>query len=671
MAQATTSKGPYVFAVLLVAAVLAVYLPGLQNGLVFDDLPLLRDGTVFRKYGSLLHFKQRMLSYGSFVWVQDLLGQGWWKQRLVNLALHLGTVAALYALLKALVGTARFPQDFEEQPHFERSRSAAQQVGVALFALNPVAVYAVAYLTQRSIVMATLFAVLACWLFVRGAQTGRAAWFAGALLSYVAAVLSKEYALMTAALAVPLYIYLRRPPLKQTAFICAATLLVLAIAGGLFWRIYGDLIGHVFDPQSRVLAQQLEALRPGVAQQLYPLSILNETALFFAYGILWALPNIQWMSIDLRPAFPLGFASWPLLGAVGYLALLAASIWAVLRRSDLWGLAAVLLLFPLLCYFTEFATVWLQDPFVLYRSYLWAVALPGLVAIVLTGFQPRTIYMAGMVLGLLFGALALERVASLKDTESVWRDAVEKIDLKAPANTIGRGRPFLNLGTYYMEKSQWALAQRAFANADALGDATGNARFNLGVALQAQNQNAQALQAFNTVQARDFTPLQRQQLYYRRGDSELALGQATAALQSYDAALRIPANALPGGQRMQQIVRMQHAQAAMAANRFDVAIADFHLLLQQLPGDPSLESGLGLALAGQGDTARAMDVFNQLLARKPDFAQAFYGRAMAYQGAGNQAEALKDLEQAIRLDPRNPQYQAARAHIAAPPPKKP
>ena len=186
-----SSKTPYVYAAILLIGVLGIYLPGMNNGLVFDDLRL-GDGTIFGEYGSLLQFKQRMLSYGSFVWVQEFLGDGWWKQRAVNLALHLGVVAALYALLKSLLCTVRFPQEFEEQAHFVDSRAAALRVGVALFALNPVAVYAVAYLAQRSIVMATLFAVLACWMFVRGLQTNRVSWFAGALLSYMAAVLSKE-----------------------------------------------------------------------------------------------------------------------------------------------------------------------------------------------------------------------------------------------------------------------------------------------------------------------------------------------------------------------------------------------------------------------------------------------------------------------------------------------
>ncbi|WP_313560626.1 tetratricopeptide repeat protein [Diaphorobacter nitroreducens] len=662
-----SSKTPYVYAAALLIAVLCIYLPSLGNGLVFDDLRL-SDGTIFGEYGSLLQIKQRMLSYGSFVWIQDLFGDGWWKQRTVNLALHLGVVAALFALLKSLIGMARFPQEFEEQEHFVRSRAAALRVGVALFALNPVAVYAVAYLAQRSILMATLFAVLACWMFVRGLQTSRASWFAGALLSYVAAVLSKEYAVMTVAMAVPLYIFVRRPGWKQIATIVGVALLVLMMAIGALWSVYGHVIGRLFDPQSLALAQQLEALRPGITQQIYPLSILNEAALFFVYGLLWVFPNVQWMSIDLRPAFPLSFgSSWHLLGALSYLALLLTSLWLAVRRSNLWGLAGLLLLFPLLWYVTEFSTVWVQDPFVLYRSYLWAVALPGLAAIVLTGFKPRSIYIVGVVLGVLFSALALERVMSLKDAGSAWGDAADKISPTAPPNAVGRSRAYLNLGAYQLEKGLLTQAERSFATADALGDPQGNARFNTGVALQQQKKHAEALQAFDKAQAKGFSG---QSLHYHRGESAFALGQYAKAYQNFDAALKAPAEAIEGGEKMQQLLRLRHAEAAIGANQFDAAIADFNLLLQQSPGNSRLELGLGMALVGKGDTARAIGLFDRLLARAPNPA-AFYGRGLAHQRGGNQAQALKDLDQAIRMDPRNPQYRAVREQIATTKSQKP
>ena len=659
---------PALFGAFVLAAVLAIYLPGWNHELLFDDLRL-TDGAIFGNYGSLLTFKQRMLSYGSFIWVDLLAGPGWWKQRLVNVGLHLATVAALYALVRELLERTRFPEEFESQPHFGMSRQAAVQVGVALFAVNPMAVYAVAYLVQRSIVMATLFSVLACWCFVRGLSGRGVAWYGLALLSYVAAVLSKEHAVMVAAMAVPLYIHVRRPSWKTVATIAGASTALIAVAAVVFFGIYGDLIGKLFDQRSLDFAQQLERLSPGITQRMYPLSILNEAALFFAYGFLWFAPNVMWMSVDMRPAFPLSYLAFPqVLGIVGYVGLWIAALWAVLRRRGALSLAGVALMFPLLLYATEFATVWVQDPFVLYRSYLWAVAVPVVVAIVLTGFQPKTIYVIGCAIGLVFTVLAFERVQSLRDDHTAWGDAAEKIDLKAPANAVGRWRPFLNLGAYHLDRGSLGEAQRSFATAEALGSLHGSARFNQGVALQQQKKHALALTTFAEAEKQGFKDLP---LYYHRGESAFALGQFALAFDSFSQGLTSVAEGVTGKEmdRMREAMRMRRAEAAIGAGRYDDAIGDFNALLKASPQNRRLALGLGMALVGKGDTQAAIAQFDQIIASTPNAAAAYYGRAMAHNTAKRRDDSLKDLDRAIALDPRNAQYQQVRAQLAAPPKK--
>ena len=48
-----------------------VYGLGLGNALIFDDARL-TDGTLAQAYGGLWPLKQRLLSYGSFVWLDQL-----------------------------------------------------------------------------------------------------------------------------------------------------------------------------------------------------------------------------------------------------------------------------------------------------------------------------------------------------------------------------------------------------------------------------------------------------------------------------------------------------------------------------------------------------------------------------------------------------------------------
>lgn len=645
-----------IFVAALVAATLAVYFPSLGNELVFDDRRL-TDGTIFGVFGNLLDPRPRMISYGSFVWVKSLFGEDWWAQRLVNVLLHIGVAAGLYALFTQLLQARETPDEGRSGGEDIASRQAALRVGVLLFALNPVAVYAVAYLVQRSIVMAALFVMLACIAWVRALVTRRHAWLAAALLAYLLAVLSKEAAVTAAALAVPLYVFVARPGWKRLAPVLGlSVVLVIAVAAFLL-RTYGSIIGTAFDESSRLYVQQLEALRPGISSQLFLLSILNQAELFFRYGFLWFAPNIEWMSIDLRPAFPLALGSFPhLLGAVGFVALLAGSAWLLLRGSGMSAFFGLCLLFPLLLYFSEFVTVWVQDPFVLYRSYLWALPLPGLVALALTGLKPKVIYPIGVALALLFAGLALERSFSFKSELTVWSDAVDKLDLKAQPSAVGRWRPYVNRGAYYLDRELADYAYEDFARAEALGETFGSARFNMGVSQQLMKKHADAIASFARAESMGF---KEGALYYHRAESLQALGRFAEAFDNYSIALDKTQDA-----KLKNHMRLRRAEAAVPARQYDTAIADFALLLKESPGDPRVTMGLGLAYVAKDDSKAALAVFDGMLA-KGATAGAYYGRGLAHMVAGDKAQALADLDRAAALEPANPLYKNTRDRIAA------
>ena len=269
-----------------------------------------------------------------------------------------------------------------------------------------------------------------------------------------------------------------------------------------------------------------------------------------------------------------------------------------------------------------------------------------------------------MVLGLVFGALALERQLSLTDEVAAWTDAAEKTDLTAPANAVGRSRPFLNLGAYYIRKGMTEQAERNIGKAVALrdrGELGNGALFNSGVVLQFKKKHAEALQAFSAAEAQGYA---EPALYFHKGESQAALGQLVPALESF----RVALSRTEKDSKQQDVVptiRIRLVETAMAAQRYDEAISGFKVLLQTSPKDPRLLLGLGMARVGKGETKAAIEVFDQLIATNPG-APVYYGRAIAHHQAGQQAASLSDIDQAIKLDPRNPQYNQMRAIIAAP-----
>lgn len=645
-------------ALLLAVLCLVVYGLGLNNGLVFDDARL-TDGTVREAYGALWPLKQRLLSYGSFVWIDQLTGDSLHVQRAINVMLHLATAWAVYRLTLLLLQRIEAPENSTADPATTATLPALT-AGMALFVLSPVAVYATGYLIQRSIVMATMFSALACLAFVHGlrAEGGtRLRWLVAAALAFVLAVLSKEQTFLLVTLTVPLYVFVVRPTWQKTFGVMAAALIGSVLAAGLLMVFYpnlGDLIGRAFDDTSRQLAAQLDQQRPGVAAQIYPLSVLNQAALFFYYGFLWVVPVVGWMSIDMRPPFPLSLGSLPhVLGAIGYLVLLIASVWAVLRRSDVWGFVGLCLLFPLVLYWTEFATVWVQDPMVLYRSYLWAIPLPGLVAVTLaaTGFSHKTLYGVAAALALVFAALSAERVMSLQSPLTVWTDAVEKTDLKGPANAVGRYRAFLNRGAQYLDRFSADLAIADFRHAHALGEPTGGALLNLGVAEQVLKKHADALRSFAQAEAAGYTD---GPLYYHRAESLLATGQMAQAVPAYETALKkklAPAVATQARTRL--------AEIHMRLGQYPQAAAMFGALVQREPANPRHQTGLGMAHLGARNAAAALPVFRQALSLPQDakgLALAHYGQAIAHAMLNQPAEARQAMAQAVQLDPQNPTY---------------
>jgi len=646
------------YAVALGVGIAILYAFGINNQLVFDD-GRLTDGTIFGQYGSLIQLKPRMLSYGSFVWLQGILGEGWWKQRIFNIGLHISTALTLYAFVLQLLQRTQWSDSHRDTPEFSSSLRASARLGVALWAFNPVAVYAVAYLMQRSILMATLLVALACWSYVRGLISGQLRWHLLAIACYVLAVAAKEYAVTAILLLVPLFIFVQRPSLQRVIRVAAASALVLAAMGAVLYSRYGSIVGTIFDETSRAFAAQLEQQQPGIGRQIYPLSIINQAGLFFRYGLLWLLPYVGWMSIDIRPTFPLTLLSWHLLGALAWIGTLVLAAWLVIRRSDAWGLFGLCLLMPGLLFLTEFATVWLQDPFVLYRSYLWSIAIPVLIALALAlvGYTHRAFHAICLLVVALFAALSIERINSLQTPSIAWLDASEKIDQQAPANAVGRWRPLLNLGAESLDQGNYDEALRLFSRAEALGEPMGSARFNMGVSLQQLKQYPQALDNFAQAEAKGFTEAA---LYYQRGESQYALGHFAEAFESFTKALQHPQAA-----DAEQFTRLRQAEAAVSSQNFDAAIASYRTLLKQTPDRQRYQVGLSMAYVGKKDYAAAMDILNPAIAQHPS-GPAYYARALSYFYQGQHAASAQDLELAMRAEPNNPIYRNLQQRLNTP-----
>lgn len=645
-----------IFSVLLGAVLFGLYALGLNNQLIFDDSSL-ANGNIFQQYGALWPLKPRIFSYGSFVWVDALWPQNWPVQRLFNTLLHLLAALSLAALIYQLLKLSDHWTAEHKTPDFDAKLMRASAVAAALWALHPVAVYGVGYLIQRSIVMATLFTTLALLTTVMGLKDRRPLWYVATAIFYVMALAAKEYAITFMLLLPLVYIYVRRPSLRQVAISVGIALVLLGLAAALFFKFYGSIVGQVFDETSRAFAAQLEQVQPGIGQDLYPLSILNQASLFWRYGLNWLVPLPSLMAIDIRPAFPLQWIGIELLGALAYLALIGASLWALIWREGAWRLIGLALLMPSMLFMTEFATVWIQDPYVLYRSYLWSIGWPILLALLLAYAGGKGLAAFAAIAGLTLSALSYNRIDSLYNARTVWADAAAKIDRHAPASAVGRWRPFINQGADALERGNYPEALQLFNQAVAYGEPLGSARMNLGVTLQQLQRHETALEQFKLAEAQGFTEAA---LYFHRGESLFALRIFDQAVQAYTQSLDKSQISDLGF-----MSRVRRAEAHAALRNYDAAVADYKVITAAKPDAQRYTIGLALSLNGQKKPDQALQILNQAIATRPT-AAVHFARAMTYQQMGQLPASRADLAIALQAEPNNPAYQQLARQLQTP-----
>lgn len=425
---------------LVVACILVtiLYSSSLHYAPFFDDIGFFELGGFNAVFQEGFAFRIRWLPYFSMAWVDLLFDDRIYAQRVAGVTFHLFTSYVLYALIKQVSQQAA--------PHRNNERAAF--AAALLFALHPLAVYATGYMIQRTIVMATLFGLLSLSAYFDGCTTRKEGYFVFSALFYLLSVFSKEHAVLipAAALALtPLALPLNRQTFRMlvlpVGLFAAISLLVV------FKTRY--LIGQTYEPFAGTLVNQ--HLGAASSQSHWLLSMMTQATLFFRYLGLMLVPNPEWMSIDMRVPFArhAGDASY-LVGCLAFLTYGGAAFYLLLQRGAR-GLVGYALLAPWLLFLVEFSVVKIQEPFVLYRSYLWLPPVFFLVPALTRRLDGKTFWAGLIILAIAFGLGARDRLDSFSDKFSLWNDAAEKL----PSSTaLGAPRVYYNRGNAYLSMNK-------------------------------------------------------------------------------------------------------------------------------------------------------------------------------------------------------------------------
>ena len=163
----------------LIAVVFLVYLPFLGNPFVFDDVYFFYNSERLQAYASsLFSFDLRWLPYASLGWTAVLFSEEVPHLfHLGNMLIHGANVILLFYLLRQITEAA-----ITKYVNTNEIMWGAW-LGALIFACHPVAVYAVGYIVQRSILMAAFFGFLMYWAYLRSALSGEKRWLVLSLVS--------------------------------------------------------------------------------------------------------------------------------------------------------------------------------------------------------------------------------------------------------------------------------------------------------------------------------------------------------------------------------------------------------------------------------------------------------------------------------------------------------
>jgi hypothetical protein len=513
----------------MVLATALLYIPFLHNGLIFDDHNLFTNLSVYDYATTPFSSGPRTFPYFTLGIVQVLF-HTIAAQRIVSLVLHVACACLLFALLRSLLNLSRSGNATGASV----SDSILALAGAGWFALNPVAAYGAAYLVERTIVLATLFALACLCVFVRGFKNRSTSDIVLAAVLYSAAVFSKEHAIMLPLAALPL-IAIARPGDRSWALRHAVLFLSLCLPAALSALFAAKrVIASSYEPSvGDVLAQThgLDVL--GHAVGIWPASMAMQARAFFLYIYYWIVPDVRYLSVDMRIDFASVLHSPQIVfGGAAFLAMPVIGLTCLLRgRSKALFGCGLLLSWTL--FLPELSSVRLQEPFVLYRSYLWAPGFAIMLVAVLYRVDWKPVLVALLVLMPVEICLARNRLQSLSSERAVWEDAAAK--LASPA-IPGADRIYFNRGTERGKRGDLDAAMVDFDKVVALNPASFHGYFGRGVIYLQGRRFAQALEEINRALRLkpEFGPAM-----YRKGLALENMGLKEAALAAYrDAASR-------------------------------------------------------------------------------------------------------------------------------------
>ncbi len=592
-------------ALLLVAAVILAYQPVWHAGLIWDDdrhitLPSLRSWHGLVRIWTQLGATQQYYPFvHSVFWVEHKLwGDAAACYHWINILLHAFSALLLAKILRQL-------------------NIPGAWLAAGLFALHPVEVETVAWISELKNTLSGVFYLSAALAYLRFDRDRKAKFYLIALGLFLLGLGSKTViASLPAALLVVFWWQRAKLSWKQDVL----PLIPFFVAG----------IG------SGLLTAWVERNYIGAEGSEFHFSLI-ERFLIAGRDVWFYLAKLIW-PVHLAFIYPRWDISqttwWQYLFPAALALLLGLLIWRQWRGALAGLLFFVGTLFPALGFFNvyPFRYSLVADHF----QYLASLGPLVLAAVLLDKLFRRsgaakTVSYAAILIVL--GVLTWRQCGNYADSETLWRATLAS----TPTSTIARN----NLSHALLDKGQWD-ASIAFSQ-EVLSDHPSDpvARNNLGFALLEKGRVDDSISNFQqAIAAQPKGP----DAYYNLGRARLKKEQYESAITNFQTAVHLRpdfANAY-----------CNLGYALLQTGRIPDAITNYQQSLALEPDYPLAHNDLGGILLRLGETNQARTHFERAVALAPDFVEARYNLAGLLLAAGQLDEALSQYERVTQLRPQ-------------------
>lgn len=588
---------------LILVSTLITYWPSLQHGFIWDDTFYVEKNSLIRSFNLQEIFSRFVVGNYHPLTMLTLaaeyacFGLNPFFYHLVNLLIHLLNVVLVGYLALRL------------------SKQMLIAYGVALlFALHPMHVESVAWISQLKDLLYTFFFLLSCLCYLQYTAHAQRTFYLLALLMFSLSLLSKAMA-VSLPLVLLLIDYLQERTFTRKTIMEKIPFFILSILFGVIAIIAQQSSNAIGLKSNYHFIDRIVLAGSSFFQYLFKFLVPVRLSAFYPYPLRadHALPWLMYVYLALA-LFILAFTFY----SIRY------------TRSIFFGIGFFTVTIFIVLQLLPVGDAMMADRY----SYLPSFGICYMAGIGLNKLwqqQNRIILIIGCGIWLcVLSILSFIRCGIWKDGVTLWGDVISQFQHVPIA--------YNNRGVDYYRQKQYDLALPDFNKALQLQPDYTWAYLSRGAVYEVQHQIDQALQDYSKAIA--LNP-RFADAYLNRGNLFKTQGRAAEAIKDYTRLMSINPDFLEA--------YVNRGYLYMNSGKLNEAVADFSRAIELNPDFSTAYFNRGQIFNKQNRYTAAIDDFSKVIELNPNDAEAIYFRGIAYYTTGNKISACSDIQEAARL----------------------